>query len=219
MKGKSRKLPSETIFRPDNEPYLGRELLFHFDKMIIALMETNSKIAPRTHNTQLNDFQKMASLVIPQAISIALSIRELIRQGYLFGAHVLTRPLIERSVILEYLHFFPNDIEKWNRGWNYYDAPSLAKMLDKILTMTKNGSETRGYELTETMNSLLHGKPDSSHWNMIKIGNGTFGLSPSKIINKPEQCDELCAFVLPWLAVIQAMMTTYFPEKKDSSEK
>ena len=54
-----------TIFTPDNEPYLGRELLFHFDQMIILLMETNSQIAPRTHNTNLNDFQKMASLVIP----------------------------------------------------------------------------------------------------------------------------------------------------------
>jgi hypothetical protein len=202
----------ETIFRPDNEPYLGRELLFHFDQMIIALMETNSKVAPKTHNTHLNDFQKMAAIVIPQAISIALSIRELIRQGYLFGAQVLNRPLIERSVILEYLHFFPNEIEKWNRGWNYGDAPSLAKMFDKILSMTKNDSNTRGHELTEAMNSVLHGKPDSSHWNLIELSDGVFGLAPSKIINKPEQCDELCASVLPWLAVIQAMMTAYFPE-------
>jgi hypothetical protein len=34
----------------------------------------------------------------PQGISLALSIRELIRQGYLFAALVLVRPLIERAV-------------------------------------------------------------------------------------------------------------------------
>jgi hypothetical protein len=205
-----------TIFTPDNEPYLGRKLLFHFDQMIILCMETNSKIAPRTHSENLNDFQKMASILIPQGISIALSIRELIRQGYLFGAQVLTRPLIERSVILEYLHFFPNEIEKWKRGWNHGDAPSLAKMFEKILSMTKNNSKVCGHELTEAMNSILHGKPDSLHWNLIEIADGVFGLAPSKIINKPEQCDELCATVLPWLVVIQAMMNAYFPEKENA---
>jgi hypothetical protein len=205
-----------TIFTPDNEPYLGRELLFHYDQMILALMETNSNVAPRSHNIKLNDFQKMAATVIPQAISIALSIRELIRQGYLFGAQMLERPLTERAVILEYLYFFPKEIEKWNRGWKHGDAPGLAKMFDKILAMTKDYPNTRGHEVTEPMNSMLHGKPDSSRWNMIELSDGVCGLSPSKITSKPEQCDELCASVLPWLAVIQAMMAFYFPEEKCS---
>jgi hypothetical protein len=203
------------IFTPDNEPYLGRKLLFHFDQMILALMETNSNVAPRTYSMHLNDYQKMAATVIPQAISISLSIRELIRQGYLFGAQVLERPLTERVVILEYLHLFPEEIEKWNRGWKHRDAPALAEMFDKILAMTKDYPNTHGYEVTKPMNSILHGKPDSSCWNMIEFGNGVFGLSPSKITNKPEQCDQLCASILPWLAVIQAMMTFYFPEEKN----
>ena len=82
--------------------------------------------------------------------------------------------------------------------------------------MAQNDSNTRGHELTEEMNSILHGKQDSSHWNLIELSDGVFGLAPSKITNKPEQCDELCASVLPWLVVIQAMMTAYFPEKKSS---
>ena len=72
----------------------------------------------------------MACLVIPQALSIALSIRELIRQGYLFGAHVFLRALVERAAILLYLHLYPDEIERWNRGWHQNDAPGLAKMFD-----------------------------------------------------------------------------------------
>jgi hypothetical protein len=46
------------VFTPDNEPYIGRFML--------------------------TDHQNMACQVIAQAISIALSISELIRRGYLF---------------------------------------------------------------------------------------------------------------------------------------
>ncbi len=30
------------IFTPDNEPYLGREFLFHFDQLICSAMEENA---------------------------------------------------------------------------------------------------------------------------------------------------------------------------------
>jgi hypothetical protein len=66
-------------------------------------------------------------------VLISLSIRELIRQGYLFGAHVLKRSLIERVIILLYLHTFPNKINLWvDGGWEYRKAPSLTKMMDEI---------------------------------------------------------------------------------------
>jgi hypothetical protein len=77
------------VFTPGNEPYLGRELLFHFDQLICSVMEANASFAPTSHQGVLTDHQKMACQVIAQAISIALSIRELIRQGYLFGGRVL----------------------------------------------------------------------------------------------------------------------------------
>lgn len=120
------------VFTPDNEPYLGRELLLHFDQLICSVMEQNAATAPKTHRGQLSDHQRMACQVIPQALSIALSIRELIRQGYLFGGHVLSRALVERAAILLYLHHYPHDIQRWNRGWHLRDAPGLAKMLDAI---------------------------------------------------------------------------------------
>lgn len=119
------------VFTPDNEPYLGRELLFHFDQLICSAMEQNAITAPTTHVKSLTDHQRMASQVIAQALSITLSIRELVRQGYLFGAHVLLRAMVERSAILLYLHLHPEEIEKWNRGWHQQDnVPGLAKMFD-----------------------------------------------------------------------------------------
>jgi len=85
-------------------------------------MEQNFRAAPTSHGRVLSDHQEMACQVIAQALSIALSIRELIRQGYLFGAHVLLRALVERAAILLYLHLYPNDIERWKRGWHQGDA-------------------------------------------------------------------------------------------------
>jgi hypothetical protein len=62
------------IFTPDNEPYLGRELLFHFDQLISSAMEQNSITAPTSHGRILTDHQSMACQIIAQALSITLSI-------------------------------------------------------------------------------------------------------------------------------------------------
>jgi hypothetical protein len=209
---KSENLP--IIFTPDNEPYLGRMLLFHFDQTISSVMEQSATTAPTTHARELSDHQKMASQVISQALSVALSIRELVRQGYLFGAHVLLRALVERATILLYINSYPNEIDKWNRGWQFQEAPSLAKMFDAIQAKKKGEPIARGSDLTATMNSLLHAKPDSAPWNMVNIGNGIYGFAPSKILNRPELCDDLCANAIPWLVVVQAMMAAYFPDEK-----
>ncbi len=206
------------IFTPDNEPYLGRELLFHFDQLISSAMEQNAVTAPTSHGQALNDHQRMACQVIAQALSIALSIRELIRQGYLFGAHVLLRALVERAAILLYLHLLPDEIEKWNRGWHHQNAPSLANMFEAIQKKQKRESVVRGGDLTSAMNSLMHAKPDSAPWNLISLGEKEVGHAVSKILNRPELCDDLCGNVIPWLVVIQAMMAAYFPNESSAQQ-
>ncbi len=207
-------MDSETtsfVFTPDNEPYLGRNLLFHFDQIISSVLEQNAFTAPTSHGRTLTDPQQMACQVIPQAISITLSIRELIRQGYLFGAHVLLRALVERAAILLYLHLYPEEIDCWNRGWHQQDAPSLAKMFDAIQAKQQRTYTVRGRDLTASMNSLLHAKPDSAPWNLVSMGEKGLGHAVSKILNRPELCDDLCANVIPWVAVVQSMMAAYFP--------
>jgi hypothetical protein len=201
------------VFTPDNEPYLGRDLLHRFDRVIPTVLQQNQITARYTHGIALTDHQRMACIVIPQAVSLALSIRELIRQGYLFGAHVLVRPLMERAVVLLYLRAVPSDIAKWNRGWHTRDdAPSLAKMLEAIQKVANRKEFARGADLTAALNSLLHGKPDSALWNTIALDNDRPGNASSKILDRPELCDEVCANTLPWLVVTMAMMAAYFPD-------
>lgn len=117
------------IFTPDNEPYLGRELLRALDNLIVACLESNSKIARRTHQiAQRTDLQDAACVLIPQGVNLSLAIRELVRQGYLFAAKVLLRPLAERSVTILYLCENPAKMETWNRGWSHRERPTLARM-------------------------------------------------------------------------------------------
>lgn len=205
------------VFTPDNEPYLGREPLYQFDQIICAAMEQNAATAPTSHGRVLTDHQTMACQVIAQALSITLSIRELIRQGYLFGAHILLRPLEERKTILLYLHLHPEEIEKWNSGWHHGEAPGLAKMMEAIQRKWQRTPIERGRDLTAAMNSLVHGKPDSAKWNLVTLGKNGVGHAVSKILNRPDLCDSLCMDVIPILLVIQAMMAAYFP-KESSTE-
>jgi hypothetical protein len=206
------------VFMPENEPYLGRQTLLVLDQLICSVMQHNAKIAPTSHCRVLTDRQKMACQVIAQAISISLSIRELIRQGYLFGGHVLLRPLAERAAILLYIHYYPEEIAKWNRGWEHNEAPSLAKMFERIHARIQPDSPIKGGELTAQMNSLLHSKPDSAPWNQIAMGTGKIGHAVSKITDRPELCDELCANVIPWLSVIWAMMAAYFTDESGATK-
>jgi len=205
------------VFTPDNEPYLGRKLLLHFDQLISSALEQNAVTAPKSHGRKLSDHQSMACQVVAQAISIALSIRELVRQGYLFGAHVLLRALAERATILLYLHLHPEEIDKWNRGWHQKEgAPSLAKMFESIQHKQQRDSVVRGSDLTATMNSVLHAKPDSAPWNLVPLSKGGVGHAVSKILNRPDLCDDLCADTIPWLVVVQGMMAAYFPDEPDT---
>lgn len=203
------------IYTPDNEPYLGRELLFHFDQLIVSLIEDNSAISVRSRQIALTDHQKMACILIPQSISIVLSIRELIRQGYLFSAHVLKRAFVERVIIIQYLDEFPSEIKIWNNGWLYNEAPSLSKMMEALQRVMYGEVRFCGKDITASMNSLLHGKPDSAPWNMI-VKDGEFRNAVSKIINRPDLCDDLCADMKSWTVVVQCMMKKYFSE--DASE-
>jgi hypothetical protein len=45
------------------------------------------------------------------------------------------------------------------------------------------------------------------------MGEKGLGHAVSKILNRPELCDDLCANVIPWVAVVQGMMAAYFPHK------
>src|ERR1700730_10702689 len=112
-----------------DDPYLGRESVFHFDQMISAAVEKNRLVAEWTHSNALPPLQKAASEILPHAFSLACAVRELIRTGYLFPAEVLIRPLLERAAVISYLVEVPDSVPLWEKGWPYKTRPSLAAML------------------------------------------------------------------------------------------
>lgn len=120
------------VYTPDNEPYLGRATVLAFDNAIIASMNANAHIAPYTYKIEKSDLQLAACQIIPQGFSIALAIRELVRQGYLFGASVLMRSLVERAVTIMYLYENPDKVAIWTDGWKHKERPNLAQMLNSI---------------------------------------------------------------------------------------
>jgi hypothetical protein len=205
--------PRPVVFTPFNEPYLGRESVFAFDNLILACLETSSETAPRTHKMTRSALQTAACQLIPQSISIALSIRELVRQGHLFGALVLMRSLAERTTILLYLYKTPSATSKWERGWRHRERPSLAAMLNAI---GGTAFPDVGPELTRTLNSITHGDPDSGMWNLIPMHEGGLGHAVSKMLNSPDLCDKVCMEAAVWLSVVMGMINAIFPVPKET---
>jgi hypothetical protein len=195
------------IFTPSDEPYLGRQSVFHFDQLISAVMETNFRVAPLTR-MPMTDLQKAATMLIPQGISLSLSIRELVRQGYLFSAAVLLRPLMERTAIIAYLRANPSAITIWESGWKFRERPSLATMLQTI--SGQRVDLVKAKLMCDTLNHLVHGDPMSSDYNLVELGEAGMGYAPSKITNAPDVCDFVCFGAIPWLVVLQGMMLALF---------
>jgi hypothetical protein len=201
--------PRPAVFTPGDEPYLGRESVFIFDNLIVACLETSAKTAPRTHTMSKSDLQMAACQLIPQGMSIALSIRELVRQGHLFGALVLMRSLAERTAILLYLHAKPDAIDIWKRGWRHRERPSLAAMLTALAGHAVPGV---GRGITQPYNSITHGDPDSGVWSLVQMSDGGLGHGVSKILDDPGMCDQVCMEATVWLSAIMGMLCAIFPE-------
>ena len=200
----------EPVYLPGNEPYLGRDSVHQFDVVIISCLELNTDIAAHTHRITLSDLQKAACQIIPQGINLALTIRELVRQGYLFGALVLMRPLIERAAVISYLYRHQDAVETWKSGWKYRDRPSLAEMLE-----TMSGGKVDiafGKQLCHHFNHIVHGDPVGSYSNLVHLSDTSFGYSVGKVTDNPELCDEICIQSFCYLIVLMGMMTACFPD-------
>lgn len=204
------------VFTPSNEPYLGRESVFHFDQVIVSCLDVNAKAAAFTHYHHLTDLQRAACQIIPQGINLALTIRELVRQGYLFGAVVLMRPLIERAALISYLCENPDAVPIWHSGWEYRGRPDLKTML---LTMRGDPSLIeQAKEICETFNHVIHGDPIGAEFNLVNLGDQGLGYAVGKALSEPQLCDFICFQTYLYLLVVQARLVSCFPEAQDSGK-
>ena len=207
------KTKTPVVFTPDNEPYLGRETVYHFDQIIVSALEANRNIATFTHECadRLTPLQHAACQIVPQGINLALSIRELIRQGYLFAALVLIRPLLERAAIISYLHINPESIELWEQGWKYGERPSLKEMM-RIMSDKADPAMTKA--VCDVHNHIVHGDPISSYYNLINLGDGRLGYAVGKVIDHPELCDQVAIEAQCYLIVLIGRATGIFPQMR-----
>jgi hypothetical protein len=188
----------DVAFTPENEPYLGRQALERFDRLIVVSLQRNEELAEKSRGADLSDLQLAACQIVPQALKLALAQRELVRQGYLFAARVLTRPLVERVVILLYLESNPSKIRAWKDGWQHRDRPSLRAMFAQVIEQHMKFLDAYP-GLVDEFNSLTHGDPASSLHNLTftEAGEPVFGVS--KDLDRPELCDRVCEEVSLWL--------------------
>lgn len=91
-----------SVFTPADEPYLGRQSVLALDEMIVQFLEAQRRSLPGREPTTSRPLQRAASELIPGASSVALSVRELVRQGYRLSALILTTPLMERAATISY---------------------------------------------------------------------------------------------------------------------
>jgi hypothetical protein len=202
------------VFTPGNEPYLGRQSVFHFDQVILSCLEANGRIAAATRAGGLSPLQAAACQIIPQGINLALSIRELVRQGYLFGAVVLMRPLIERAAIISHVSEHPEALALWEKGWEYRHRPSLREMLKSM----NGGADSKPTEaVAETFNHILHGDPVGAAFNLVKLGQSALGYAVGKSLHDPALCDFVCFQSYCYLIVLHARAAFCFPEPAASA--
>jgi hypothetical protein len=197
------------VYLPHNEPYLGRTILLAFDKSIPPALEIHMRVAERTFRGELNPLQVAATEIIPQGVSIALSIRELVRQAYLYSAGILIRPLLERVGTIRYLQHKPDAVELWRSGWPRKTQPTLQDLLDLL----HPGREPSEYSiLRELMNKLVHSDPAGSMYNMLKRADGMPVFSSGKIIDDPNFCDAVCAAGMCYLKQLSSTALAIFPD-------
>lgn len=200
------------VFTPDNEPYVGRASVLALDHEIPFALWVSSHIAAytRSHRDELNDLQRAACQIVPQGINLALSVRDLIRQGYLFAALVLIRPLIERAAIISYICDHRETIEQWKDGWRFRNRPSLSKMLHSMAP--DNVEFQAAKDICEHYGHIVHGDPVSADWNRVPLDDGSLGYAVGKVLNHPSLCDELALQTWAYLRILVARATSCFPE-------
>ena len=210
---------TQIIFSPDNEPYLGELMLYQLDNMIVCFSEKNSLIARYTikNKDSLTSIEQAGCSLIPAAFSLILAIRELLRQGYLYGAAVLLRPVVERVAIISYLCDKPESLSIWQNGWVYKERPTFSRLIDN---MGKNSPQTGKHELIKMLHSLVHGGEDSLSFGAVKDDLGSFGFSSGKVTDNPAKCNDIALLACMMLIVLLARRTQVFPdfEEKFPSE-
>lgn len=204
-------LQPPAVFTPGNEPYLGMPAILWFDRIIVWALAGNRLVAAYTHehSATLSALQRAGCQIIPQGINIALSIRELLRQAYLFPALVLMRPLVERAAVISYLCLHPEAVALWEKGWEHKKRPSLPKMLE---AMSGNKDVEAAKNVCAVHNHIVHGDPVGALSNLVQLGDGRAAYASGKVLGNPDLANNIAMEAQCYLVVVASRMGHVFPE-------
>lgn len=192
------------VFLPEDEPYLGLDSLHLFDLLIVHRLDEHAQIASYTAAPGLSDLQRAAIQIVPQAVSIALAIRELIRQAYLFPAVVLLRPLIERTAIIAWLRATPDAVAAWHAGWPRSKQPRLPAMVATLhgwdQLSTQDPQKIAAF--SKLLHQIVHGDPAVTHLNVIVEPEGKATHGMGKMLQNPALCDFVSVITLHYFSLV-----------------
>ena len=203
-----------SVYLPHNEPYLGLQALLKLDLEIPRALRVNTNIAKHTFEIDKTPLQATACELIPQTISIALSIREMLRQGYVFSAVILLRPMLERLALLVYLRDNPEAVTAWHSGWSRKEQPSFNTLIDHLVKSNeKSTSEAERKEFAALLHKVVHPDPAAALWNMTER-EGKPAFASGKLLDAPEACEICSAFTQRCLSHAISEALVIFPLAK-----
>lgn len=199
--------PPSTVSSPDDEPYLGNEQVHVFDLTIIRAMQVLNEAGDRTFATSMTPLQSAAAEIVPQGVSIVLSIRELIRQAYLYPAAILVRPLVERTGMVQHLVMNPKAVDAWHAGWPRKSQPDF-QMLLGLVDSTSSVDEK---EITrQVLHKLVHSDPQGSKFNMFARDDGSLAYASGKEIGQPKRVEAISKMACKCLRQLTATSVALF---------
>ena len=81
--------------------------------------------------------------------------------------------------------------------------------------MNKEVDTKQAQDICNTFNSLTHGDPMGSTYNLVNLPAGGLGYSVGKVLTEPDLCDFVCFQSYLYLIVIMARMARCFPDVKN----
>lgn len=206
----------EAVYLPHNEPYLGLQALLKLDLEIPRALKENTNVARHTFEIDKSPLQAAACELIPQTISIALSIRELLRQGYVFSAVILLRPMLERLALLIYLRDYPGAVDAWHSGWSRKEQPSFKALMDHLIKSNdKSATDAESIEFSALLHKVVHPDPAAALWNMTER-DGKPAFASGKLLDAPEACEFCAAFTQRCLSHAISGALVIFPLAKQT---
>lgn len=204
----------EAVYLPHNEPYLGRVALLQLDQEIPRALQENLAVARHTFEIDMMPLQAAACELIPQTISIALSVRELLRQGYVFSAVILLRPMLERLALMVFLRDHPDAVVSWHTGWDRKAQPSFNVLMNHLVKSNDRAStDAERQQFSALLHKVVHPDPAAAIWNLTER-QGAPAFASGKLIEAPDACDFCATFTHRCLSHVIRIALTIFPNAK-----